>query len=128
DDPTNIWKARAGFGGTEYLLPGIFSEGTKRGLSPNRVAELVCWNPAQRFGLSQKGDIAPGFDADIALLNPDQSWTIRAEDSFSAQEYTPFAGIEGHGVVNSTFLRGQLVYYDGQMVGEKRGGYLKRPS
>ena len=55
DDPDNMWKARAGFGGTEYLLPGIFSEGTRRGLAPNRVVELVSWNPAQRFGLAGKG-------------------------------------------------------------------------
>ena len=127
EDPNSIWKARAGFGGTEYLLPGIFSEGTKRGLSPNRVAELVCWNPAQRFGLHRKGDIAEGFDADLVLLDPNESWTIDADDSFSSQEYTPFVGLEVQGQVKSTFVRGNLVFDKGEIVGEAEGVYLKRP-
>jgi hypothetical protein len=33
DDPNNIWLAKAGFGGTEYLLSGVLSEGSKRGMS-----------------------------------------------------------------------------------------------
>ena len=130
DDPENIWKARAGFGGTEYLLPGIFSEGTKRGLSPNRIAELVCWNPAQRFGLHHKGDIAKNYDADIVLLDPDESWTIDASDSLSSQEYTPFAGLEVTGQVKNTFLRGQLVYDSDNVspiIGSPRGQYQRRP-
>jgi allantoinase len=128
DDPTSVWKARAGFGGTEYMLPGIFSEGTRRGLTPNRVAELTSWNPAQRFGLLNKGDIAPGYDADLVLLDPEEEWTIRAEASFSAQGYTPFEGIEVKGRVKTTFVRGQRVFDNGEMVGEMIGEYQKRPS
>src|ERR671923_987434 len=47
----NIWLAKSGFGGTEYLLPALVSEGAKRGLPYNRIAELTSRNPAQRFGL-----------------------------------------------------------------------------
>ena len=46
--PDDVWLARAGFGGTEYLLSGLFSEGTKRGLAWSRMAELTAWNPADR--------------------------------------------------------------------------------
>ena len=128
NDPDNVWSAKAGFGGTEYLLPGIFSEGTKRGLSPNRIAELLCWNPAQRFGLLSKGDIAEGYDADLVLLDPDETWTIRAEDSFSAQGYTPFEGIEVQGKVKTTFVRGNRVFDNGELVGDRVGQYIPRPS
>lgn len=127
DDPENVWKAKAGFGGTEYMLPGIFSEGTKRGLSPNRVAELVSYNAAQRFGLLNKGDIAEGLDADLALLDPDEVWTIHGEDSFSTQGYTPFEGIEVKGRVKTTFVRGNRVFDNGEMVGEMIGKYIPRP-
>lgn len=127
DDPDNIWKAKAGFGGVEYLYPGIFSEGTKRGLSCNKIAELVSWNPSRRFGVLNKGDIDLGFDADIALIDPDETWTIRHEDSLSAQEYTPFEGLEVTGRVKSTFLRGNLVYENGAVKGEKKGQYINRP-
>ena len=58
DDPSNIWLAKSGFGGTEYLLSGVLSEGGKRGMSYNHMAELLSWKPAQRFGLASKGGCA----------------------------------------------------------------------
>ena len=128
NDPENVWKAKAGFGGTEYLLAGIFSEGTKRGLSPNRVAELVSWNASRRFGLFNKGDVAEGYDADLVLFDPDETWTIHGEDSFSAQGYTPFEGLEVTGRAKTTFVRGHRVYDNGEIVGEMQGQYIHRPT
>jgi allantoinase len=124
----NIWLAKSGFGGTEYLLPALISEGVKRGLSLNRVAELTSANPAKRFGLNAKGDIAPGLDADLVLVDPRETWTIRAKDSESTQGYTPFEGIELQCRVKATFLRGGLVYENGSVVGAPRGRYLHRPT
>ena len=127
DDPSDIWLAKAGFGGTEYLLSGVVSEGGKRGMSYNRMAELLAWNPARRFGLLNKGDIAPGFDADIALVDPHESFVVRAAESESKQGYSPFEGQELSGRVKSTFLRGALIYHQGEIVGPARGQYLRRP-
>ena len=124
----NIWLAKAGFGGTEYLLPALVSEGMKRGLSLNRIAALSSGNAAKRFGLNSKGDIAPGLDADLALVNPSESWTIRAKDSESTQGYTPFEGIELGAKVKATFLRGELICENGKVVGKPRGRYLHRPT
>jgi allantoinase len=128
DRPGDVWLARAGFGGTEYLLAGVFSEGAKRGLAYHRMAELLAWNPARRFGLLTKGDIAVGFDADLALLDPGRTFTVRAAESPSAQGYTPFEGHELTGRVQATFLRGQLVYERGRIVGPARGRFIRRPS
>ena len=127
-DPTNIWLAKAGFGGTEYLLSGVFSEGSKRGMSYNHMAELLAWNPAQRYGLHGKGDIAVGLDADFALVDPHESFVVRAAESQSGQGYTPFEGQELTGRVKRTFLRGHLVYDNGNIVGPARGQYLRRPT
>ena len=124
----DIWLAKSGFGGTEYLLSGVFSEGTKRGLAPQRMAQLLCLNPAQRYGLLHKGDIAVGFDADLALLDPDRRFTVRAAGSPSAQGYTPFEGQELTGQVTATFLRGTLAWENGHVVGPPRGRYIARPS
>ena len=127
DDPTNTWLAKAGFGGTEYLLSGVLSEGSKRGMSYNHMAELLSWNPAQRFGLLGKGDIAPGYDADIALVDPHESFVVRAAESESNQGYSPFEGLELTGRVKATFLRGVAVFDGGNVIGPARGGYLRRP-
>ncbi len=124
----NIWLAKSGFGGTEYLLPALVSEGTKRGLSLNRVAALTSANPAKRFGLNSKGDIATGLDADLVLVDPKSSWTIRAKDSESTQGYTPFEGIELSANVKATFLRGNLICENGNVIGRPGGRYLHRPT
>ncbi|TWF93639.1 dihydroorotase [Saccharopolyspora dendranthemae] len=126
--PDDVFSAKSGFGGTEYLLPGLVGEGRKRGLPMSTVAELVSTNPARRLGLPTKGDIAPGFDADIALVDPDRSFVVDPADSESTQEYTPFRGMEIGSTVETTFLRGQRIFDEGQVRGEPRGTYLHRPT
>jgi allantoinase len=125
-DPNNIWLAKSGFGGTEYLLSGVFSEGSKRGMSYNHMAELLSWNPARRFGLSSKGDIAVGCDADLVLLDPNETFVVRATESESQQGYTPFEGVELTGRVKTTFLRGRKIYERGKILGIPSGRYLNR--
>jgi allantoinase len=125
--PEEIFAAKSGFGGTEYLLSGLMTEGRKRGLSHNRMAALTSWNPAQRFGLLKKGDIAPGYDADLAIVDPAKSFVVRAADSKSTQGYSPFEGLEMSGQIVATYLRGAAVYENGAVVGDPRGRYLHRP-
>lgn len=122
----DVFLVKSGFGGTEYLLPGLISEGRKRGLSYNRVAELVSKNPAERFGIRNKGDLVVGYDADFALVDDDVEYTVRAEDSLSSQEYTPFEGFTLTARVTDTYLRGEAVLLAGEVVGEPRGRYLHR--
>lgn len=126
DDRDDIFKVKSGFGGAEYLLPGLVGAGLKRGLSLQRIAQLASWNPAQRYGFTTKGDIAVGYDADIALVDPNRSQVIRPEDSESTQEYTPFEGIELEALVTDTFVRGNQVLENGAVVGEPRGRYVRR--
>lgn len=122
----DVFVAKSGFGGTEYLLPGMISEGRKRGLSYNRIAELVSKAPAERYGLNAKGDLAVGLDADFCLVDDQVSYEVHAEDSLSTQEYTPFEGFELTAKVTDTFLRGGAIYRDGEVLGEPRGQYLNR--
>jgi allantoinase len=124
----NIWMAKSGFGGTEYLLPALISEGSKRGMDYHHMARVTSWNPARRYGLNRKGDIAPGYDADIALIDPAHTWTIAAQASPSTQGYTPFEGLELSARVEATFLRGHKIYDNGAAIGKPQGRYLHRPT
>ncbi|MET7640729.1 dihydroorotase family protein [Streptomyces sp. NPDC005438] len=122
----DVFLARSGFGGAEYLLPGLITEGRPRGLSWGRIAALSSANPARRYGLETKGDLGVGKDADFCLVDPDRTWTVRAADSESSQEYTPFEGFELTAQVTDTFLRGHHVLRDGKVQGDPLGAYVPR--
>jgi allantoinase len=109
------------------MLPALITEGKPRGLSYNRMAELVSWNAARRFGLKSKGDIAPGLDADVVLVDPGKSFVATGKGSESSQGYSVFEGMEMKASVTSTFLRGRLIYDNGKAVGAPSGKYLHRP-
>ncbi|MGY0501474.1 dihydroorotase [Nocardia sp. FBN12] len=127
EDRDDVFAAKSGFGGTEYLLPGLVTEGRKRGLSLRRIAQLTASNPADRYGLPGKGRLAEGVDADIAIVDPGRTWTVHAADSESTQEYTPFEGFELSAAVTDTFVRGNRVLADGVVTGEPEGRYISRP-
>ena len=129
EDRDDVFLAKSGFGGAEYLLAGMVTEGTRRGLSYGRIAELTSTNPAARYGLgASKGAIAVGRDADLALVDTSCDWTVRAAESESAQEYTPFEGFSLTARVTDTYLRGIAVMTDGVVTTEAVGRYLSRPS
>jgi allantoinase len=109
------------------LLPALITEDKPRGLSYNRIAELTAWNPARRFGLHSKGDIAVGFDADIALVDPKKSFVAGGKLSESSQGFSVFEGFEMSATVASTYLRGNLIYNNGSVIGNPSGRYLQRP-
>ena len=126
DPKSDVFAAKSGFGGTEYLLPGLVGAAGPHGLPLQKVAELTSWTPARRFGLPTKGLIAEGYDADLALVDPGRSWTVDAADSESAQEYTPLQGLEIGATVESTLLRGRQIYADREVKGSPDGRYLSR--
>ncbi|MFQ5634972.1 MAG: dihydroorotase family protein [Gammaproteobacteria bacterium] len=127
EDPGNVWLAKSGFGGTEYMLSAFVSEGHRRGLSYNDIARMTSLAAARRFGLHAKGDIEVGLDADLALVDPDETWTVRAADSESQQGHTPFEGQELRARTKTAFLRGRRIYDDNAVLGEPGGQYLRRP-
>ncbi len=122
----DVFLAKSGFGGAEYLLAGLVTEGLKRGLSRSDIARLSSYAPAARYGLKNKGAIAVGYDADIALVDENQNYLVRAEDSESSQEYTPFEGFTLTAKVTDTFVRGNHVLENGKIVGAPHGKYQYR--
>lgn len=92
------------------------------------MAKLVCSSPAERFGLTRKGDIQVGKDADFVLFDRNRQFVVRAAESPSSQGYTPFEGIEITGQVMATYLRGKKIYEHGKPITSSPiGEYLRRP-
>lgn len=111
-----IWKASPGCPGMETMLPVLLSEGhAKRGLPLARIAALLAANPARAMGLAAKGAIAPGMDADFAVVDPAARWTVTREGVLSAAGYSLYEGWEMTGRVVHTLVRGRPVLRDGAL-------------
>ncbi len=112
----------AAWGGIASLqigLPIVWTEARRRG---HGLADVVRWmaeRPAALVGLSGKGRIAAGCDADLVVFAPDRTFTVGT--LHHRNPLTPYSGRELHGVVRSTWLRGAVV--DG---GRPRGRLLTR--
>ncbi len=109
-----IWSAAPGCPGLETLLPVLLTEGYHaRGLDLARVVDLVSTRPAQIMGLAhRKGAIAPGLDADFALVDLDAEWTLTRADVRSSAGYSIYEGRRFRGRVLHTVVRGRMVLRD----------------
>ena len=128
DNPRDVFAAKSGFGGTEYLLAGLLTEGVRRGLPLPTIADLLSRGPAQRYGLLSKGDLAVGLDADVVLVDPDHDWIVRDGESESSQDYSPLDGFRMTYRPRDVFLRGRRVLADFEVVGEPHGQFVRRPT
>jgi dihydroorotase-like cyclic amidohydrolase len=125
-----IWAASPGCPGLETLLPIMLSEGFhKRRISIRRLVEILCENPARIMGLgTRKGMIAPGYDADFAIVDLEATTTVSNANVISSAGYSIYDGWELKGKVVHTVVRGRSVLVNGELVDAAigHGRYLHR--
>ena len=123
----DFFAAWGGVASLELGLSVIWSEARKRGGSMENVANWMSHAPARLAGLHrQKGRLAPGLQADFALVNPDEYFVVDPKALRQRHPVTPYAGRTLHGRVHATYLRGELIYSRGEAVGEPIGRLLAR--
>lgn len=123
----DIFLAPSGFPGIDLRLPLMITEGFKRGISLERIVELLCVNPAKCFHIfPQKGTISAGSDGDLVILDLDKESICRAENSYSQANgiMKVFEGWKFSCTVSSTIVRGRIVYENGK-VDESAAGWGK---
>jgi len=105
---------RGAWGGISSLqlsLSAVWTGARERGFKVEDVAAWMCAAPARLAGLEgRKGAIAPGYDADLVVWDPEASFEVDAERLQHRHKLTPYAGRTLLGVVRRTFLRGETVY------------------
>jgi dihydropyrimidinase len=112
---TEFTKTPGGIPGMETMLPLLVTHGVMQGrISWSRLAELTSANPARIFGLRRKGVLAPGYDADVVLYDPQIEGILRAERLHNLAGYTPYEGWPVRGAVRDVFCRGRRVVRDGE--------------
>jgi len=116
-----------GIGGVEHRMDLMYQGVVTGELTRERWVEVCATAPAKLFGLSRKGDIAPGFDADIVLYNPNTTTTISAKTHHMNLDYSAFEGMVIQGGVHTVISRGEVIVRDSTYVGAKsRGKYIRR--
>jgi len=86
-----------------------------------KITRWMCAAPAALAGLSRKGRIAAGCDADLLVFDPDAEWIVDPARLQQRHKLTPYAGRRLRGAVRTTFLRGVRVWDDGRLVREGAG-------
>jgi dihydroorotase len=109
----SIWDAPSGVPGVETALPLLLEEARKGTISYERVRDVTAANVAEIFDLPSKGRIAEGNDADLVLVDPDDSVSIRGGKLHSKCGWTPFDGKQAV-FPELTMVRGTVVYHDGE--------------
>ncbi len=125
----DIFACPGGAPGAETRLPLLYSEGVVKGrITLNRFVELVSTTPARIMGLAPaKGDIAPGADADLVILDPGKQVTISPETLCHNADYNPFEGITVQGWPETVLLRGETVVKNGRYLErEPSGRFIER--
>ncbi len=112
----------------EHRLSLLYDRSVRPGhMSVIDLVRHASWGPARIFGLDRKGAIAPGFDADIVVFDPEDAYTISAATHVMNVDYDPFEGWEIKGRPRTVLCRGATVYESGQVVSEKGyGRYVRR--
>ena len=113
-----------GIPGVEIRLPILFSEGVSKGrITLNQFVAYASTNHAKMYGLHpQKGTIAIGADADIALWDPKREVTISRDVLHDGSDYSPYEGLKVTGWPVTTIVRGAVIVSDGRQVAAKGYG------
>ena len=123
---TNVFEVWGGISGIQSGFQVAFHEGcVKRNVCPCALAKAMAVLPAKAFGIyGKKGDIRPGFDADLVIIDPEKEWEITSESLLYVNKISAFVGMKGKGLPVVTMIRGSVVAEDGRLTGEKGYGSL----
>ena len=124
DAPFN--RIANGMPGLETRLPLMFNAMVSEGrLGLEAFVDLTSTGPAKAFGLPGKGQIAPGFDADITIWDPEKSHVYGANDLHDNVGYNPYEGTAVKGWPVTVLSRGEVIVADGKIAAEPgRGSWL----
>lgn len=125
----DVRKLPMGLPGAQTLLAAAYTYGVRTGkLSLARLVQVLCENPARIMGLTGKGFIKAGFDADFAIVDPSAGVKVDARKLKHNTDFSPWQGQKLYGFPKYTVLRGRVVAESGELTDPKNfgGRFLRR--
>ncbi|WP_284037597.1 allantoinase AllB [Neobacillus sp. 114] len=122
-DSNNIFEVWGGITGCQNNVDLMFDEAVlKRNVPVTDFVRMIAYNPAVRFHLPTKGEIAVSKDADLIFVDPNQSYIVQKEELYYRHQHSPYIGRKINCRVTKTFVRGNLVFdlHEG-IVGDPKG-------
>jgi allantoinase len=120
-DSGDIEKAWGGISGLQFGLSLIWTNAKAHDVSLIDLVQWMCARPAVLTGLSQKGDISVGKQADFCVFDADNEFTITPEIIHHRHKISPYVGRTLKGVVTETVLAGLPIYRQGTFLGAATG-------
>jgi len=121
-------KIPNGLPGVEERMDLMHHGGVVEGrMSPNRFVEVTSTGAAKLFGLTRKGAIAAGYDADIVVYDPNRRHTLSAATHHMDVDYSCYEGLEVQGGSDVVMSRGKVIVENGEWLGKAGDGkFVKR--
>jgi allantoinase len=123
-DP-DFFRVWGGIAGVQSTLAVLLEATVGRGLSIPNIVRMTAEAPASRFRIAGKGKIAPGYDADLALVNLDAPFTLKPEDLHQRHPLSPYVGSQFRSRVERTMLRGQTIFHQGRITAAGNGKWVR---
>jgi dihydroorotase (multifunctional complex type) len=122
----SIWDVKPGIAGLETTLPLMLTEVNKKHLTIADLVRLTSEKPAEIFHIKDRGSLKEGCFADIVVVDINREHKIDASRFKSKAKFSPFDGWKVKGKPVKTFVNGQLVMKEGEIVAKPGTGRIIR--
>jgi len=122
----SVWDAKPGIPGLETTLPLLLTQMNEGRLTMADLVRLTSEKPAEIFNLRNRGDLEEGNWADIVVVDINRKYKIDSSKFYSKAKYSPFDGWKVKGKPIKTFVNGQLVMDEGEVVAKAGTGQIVR--
>jgi dihydroorotase len=123
---SSVWDVKVGVPGLETTLPLIMTQVKKNRLTINQVVQLLIEKPAKIYGLTDRGRLEHGKNADLTVVDFNLHFKINPSKFKSKAKFSPYEGWDVQGKVVKTIVNGHLVFDDGEIVAKGGSGFIFR--
>lgn len=122
----SVWDAKPGIPGLETTLPLLLTQVNEGRLTMAGLVKLTSEKPAKIFNLRNRGGLEKGNWADIVVVDINRKYKIDSSNFYSKAKYSPFDGWSVKGNPIKTFVNGQLVMDEGDVIAKPGTGQILR--